>query len=94
MAAAVACGILTGMAVGPFSVQRLEPETLMERAELPGGRHIELRSSKRVTYAVVDGRGVVVKTKNLLTGRAEAEIWPTRKVAQAQADGLNARDWA
>lgn len=72
-----------------FSVQRLAPETVLESAELPGGRTIGVKSPKSVTYAVVDAQGKVVKTKNALTGKDQYEMYPTKRAAEGAAGFYN-----
>lgn len=82
---------------GPYRVQRLEPETILAQVHLSGGRVAGTKSPKRITYAVVDVHGTVVKktaevwdfTAQEYRTRVDYEIYPRRSAAQTAADLLN-----
>lgn len=74
-----------------YGVRRLEPETVLRSVEVGSGKVAGWRSSKRVTFAVVDGEGRVVSRRNPVTGREDFEVYPQRATAERVADHYNAR---
>jgi hypothetical protein len=67
-----------------YTVKRLGPETVIHQAELAGGRTVGFKSPNRITYAVVDRNGNVLKSKDS-TGKEVYEIWPNKRTAEGQA---------
>ena len=73
-----------------YTVKRLEPGTVIEQTEISGGRTVGFKSPNRVTYAVVDRNGKVLKTKDH-SGKDVYEIWPQKGTAMKQAEYWNSK---
>lgn len=71
-----------------FTVQPVEPGTVLRSVRLPNGRTLEIRSPHRTTYAVVDEHGIVWEP-NPVTQKGSPSLYPQRRTAQRLADEWN-----
>lgn len=68
------------------TVKKLEPETVLAQVELNVGdiKAVGVATKKKVTFAVVDESGTVIKSNN-----GQYEIYPTKRTAELAANWYN-----